>query len=82
MDWQELLEKDDRTSPEEYPNMCLITKEEFDAAVEAMRLKTIEECEQIVRDCIIPGRNWVTEQLLTKIAVAIAAMKDKRNINA
>ena len=29
--WSELLEKDDRTSPEEYPEMCLITKEELAA---------------------------------------------------
>lgn len=27
--WQELLEVDDRTSPPEYPDMCLITYEEF-----------------------------------------------------
>lgn len=27
--WQELCERDDRTSPEEYPEMCLITFEEF-----------------------------------------------------
>jgi len=27
--WIELLEKDDRTSPEDCPEMCLITKEEL-----------------------------------------------------
>lgn len=27
--WQALLDKDDRTSPEEYPDMCLITREEL-----------------------------------------------------
>jgi hypothetical protein len=27
--WQELLEKDDRTSPAEHPDMCLITKAEL-----------------------------------------------------
>lgn len=27
--WQDLLDKDDRTSPSEYPDMCLITFEEF-----------------------------------------------------
>lgn len=27
--WQELLEKDDRTSPEQYPEMCLITVDEL-----------------------------------------------------
>lgn len=29
--WQDLLDKDDRTSPEEYPEMCLITREELAA---------------------------------------------------
>ena len=27
--WQEMLDKDDRTSPEEHPNMVLITREEL-----------------------------------------------------
>jgi len=27
--WQDLLEKDDRTSPAEYPDMALITYDEF-----------------------------------------------------
>lgn len=27
--WQELLDKDDRTSPEDCPEMCLITFEEL-----------------------------------------------------
>lgn len=27
--WQDLVEKDDRTSPEEYPEMCLITRAEL-----------------------------------------------------
>lgn len=27
--WQHLLDKDDRTSPEEYPDMCLITRDEL-----------------------------------------------------
>jgi hypothetical protein len=27
--WDELVNKDDRTSPEEYPDMCLITFEEL-----------------------------------------------------
>jgi hypothetical protein len=28
--WQALLDKDDRTSPAEYPDMCLITKDELE----------------------------------------------------
>lgn len=31
--WQALLDKDDRTSPEEYPDMVLITQSEFFAAL-------------------------------------------------
>lgn len=27
--WQELCEKSDRTSPEDYPDMCLITQDEL-----------------------------------------------------
>lgn len=30
--WQALLDRDDRTSPEEYPDMVLITYEEYAAA--------------------------------------------------
>lgn len=32
-EWQRLLDKDDRTSPEEYPDMCLITKLELSWAM-------------------------------------------------
>lgn len=46
--WQELIERDDRTSPEEYPEMALITRDELaefmrraipphDALVKALR---------------------------------------------
>ncbi len=27
--WQDLLDKDDRTSPDDYPEMCLITRDEL-----------------------------------------------------
>lgn len=33
--WQDLMEKDDRNSPAEYPEMCLITFEEFARYMEA-----------------------------------------------
>lgn len=33
--WQNILEKDDRTSPAEYPDMALITFEEFTDAIQA-----------------------------------------------
>ena len=35
-EWQALLEKDDRTSPAEYPDMCLISKDELACAMLAM----------------------------------------------
>jgi hypothetical protein len=31
--WTTLLEKDDRTSPEEYPDMCLLTRDELEFAM-------------------------------------------------
>lgn len=31
--WLDILEKDDRTSPEEYPDMALITEEEFAGSI-------------------------------------------------
>lgn len=39
-EWQSLLDKDDRTSPEEYPDMCLITREELHGVVNAALLET------------------------------------------
>lgn len=38
--WQELLEKDDRTSPVEYPDMALITFEEFCTYLAALPART------------------------------------------
>ena len=35
--WQDLLEKDDRTSPEDYPDMALITADELQAYMLAAR---------------------------------------------
>lgn len=32
--WQDILDKDDRNSPEEYPDMALITADEFRDAIE------------------------------------------------
>ena len=41
--WQDQLEKDDRTSPEEYPDMALITFEEFrDAVLYVARLRATQ----------------------------------------
>ena len=33
--WRDLCEKDDRTSPEEYPDMALITEDEFYSCLDA-----------------------------------------------
>jgi hypothetical protein len=33
--WQDLLDKDDRTSPAEYPDMALITRDEFEAYLQS-----------------------------------------------
>ena len=41
--WRDLCEKDDRTSPEEYPDMVLLNFEEFCALLDAARRKGIEE---------------------------------------
>lgn len=35
--WDELVNMDDRTSPEEYPDMCLITMEELRSFMERGR---------------------------------------------
>jgi hypothetical protein len=35
--WLDILEKDDRTSPEEYPDMALITEEEFAGSIRYAR---------------------------------------------
>lgn len=45
-EWQDLLEKDDRTSPEEYPDMALITFEEFRDAMLAARPALSTETER------------------------------------
>ncbi len=41
-EWQSLLDKDDRTSPEEYSDMCLITREELHGIVNTALLETHE----------------------------------------
>lgn len=49
--WQELLDKDDRTSPAEYPEMALITWDEFRATVHAAPAHPVEpgEVERVAR---------------------------------
>ena len=49
-EWQGLLDKDDRTSPEEYPDMCLITRDElaemFDAVLALAGAEAVRVWEQ------------------------------------
>ena len=59
--WRDLCEKDDRTSPEEYPDMALLTFEEFCSLLDAARRKGIEEAadmadvygDPVLRDAIL-----------------------------
>lgn len=48
--WQELVDKDDRTSPEEYPDMALITYNEFIYYLSEHTRQSTAELEQRVRD--------------------------------
>lgn len=40
--WTDLCEKDDRTSPEEYPDMALITQDEFCSTLDRFRAEGVE----------------------------------------
>lgn len=52
--WQEMVEWDDRTSPEEYPEMAMLTFEEFadflSRHAESARRKAIEEALQALHE--------------------------------
>ena len=41
--WRDLCEKDDRTSPEEYPDMALITQDEFCSTLDRSRAAGVRE---------------------------------------
>jgi hypothetical protein len=47
--WEELVEKDDRTSPKEYPDMALISFEELCNYIVAARAEVLEEAIKAVR---------------------------------
>lgn len=64
--WQDLLEKDDRTSPAEYPNMALITHDEFAAALSQLH----ERVAELERD---DTRNNEAAKLIRKAAKLIAS---------
>ena len=53
--WRDLCEKDDRTSPTEYPDMALITFAEFAAIRAEATLAERERCARIAKDgCRVP----------------------------
>jgi hypothetical protein len=47
--WEELVEKDDRTSPKEYPDMVLISFEELCNYIVAARAEALEEAANAIR---------------------------------
>lgn len=77
--WQELLDRDDRTSPADYPDMVLISREELTAAVElykthmlpAQRDVLIERERQLQDEGFEPaGDDLYTDFQLGKAAAA------------
>lgn len=53
--WQNLMEKDDRNSPAEYPEMCLVTFEEFAGYIEAGAAQAVAEVEHLKALVYVPG---------------------------
>lgn len=47
--WQHLCDKDDRTSPEEYPDMCLITCDELAEYMTEALLSALKEAREALR---------------------------------
>ncbi len=72
--WRDLLEKDDRTSPADYPDMALITFEEFAAiaasGVEEIERETINAAVEIARK-YMEGRNESSAGICGAIAALI-----------
>lgn len=48
--WLDLIEKDDRTSPEEYPDMALITEDEFIYCLKQIYNAAITECTEAISE--------------------------------
>lgn len=48
--WRDLCEKDDRTSPEEYPDMALITADEFCQTLDAFAAQAVARAYRKGRD--------------------------------
>jgi hypothetical protein len=54
--WYDLVEKDDRTSPEEYPDMAMLTQDEFFAYLRMFAQAAVERerarCKAVARYCL------------------------------
>jgi hypothetical protein len=83
--WRDLCEKDDRTSPEDYPDMALVTQNELvymltaygDQRAREARAAAIEEAAKtyryIIAQCGIPDPDEACRQIL---ATCLRALTD------
>ena len=69
--WRDLCEKDDRTSPPEYPDMALITQQELIGYLAQARADEAEACAQIAEG------GWSHPAVGNCIAAAIRARHAK-----
>lgn len=70
--WQDLLDKDDRTSPAEYPSMALITFEEFSAALDAQSAERFERFERKIAEL-----NEVIQQQASELFLITLGLGEK-----
>ena len=76
--WQELCEKDDRTSPAEHPDMCLITRDEL---LGYMSLASAEDERRGIAEIRMDERHkylWQVRDTCTRAEAAEAALKAAR----
>lgn len=73
--WQELLEKDDRTSPEEYPEMALITSDELTRYIHGSFKGGMHEAVKILRDAALlhEAENVASKKVVESEANLMAA---------
>jgi len=79
--WQELVEYDDRTSPEEYPDMALITFEELRdfmaRAAKAMQERCAKVAQEHADQCDDTAIGRRTNQTARNVADAIRALNQE-----
>lgn len=83
--WSILVEKDDRTSPEEYPDMCFITREEVAAIIDAALSPGGDEAKKSEGGCICQEqhrRGYCTEPGCPYTARPSDPSADRREIVA